>query len=73
MAQERVEAPMTGTIISVSVKEGDTVNEDDGICVLEAMKMENEIVAPVAGKVIQVAVTPRQKVSGGDLIAVIES
>lgn len=73
MAQERIESPMTGTILSVRVKVGDMVNEDDEICVLEAMKMENEIVAPVAGKVIEVAVSPKQRVNGGALIAVIES
>ena len=49
-----VEAPMPGSIVSVKVKNGDTVNEGDVLCVLEAMKMENEIMAPKSGKIVAV-------------------
>jgi len=53
-----VEAPMPGKILSISVKVGDTVPHNGVLCILEAMKMENEICAPVAGTVtgIHVAV-----------------
>ncbi|OLR64954.1 biotin/lipoyl-containing protein [Peptoniphilus porci] len=44
-------SPMPGTILKINVKDGDTVGEGDVILILEAMKMENEIVAPCAGKV----------------------
>jgi biotin carboxyl carrier protein len=72
MARETVESPMPGKILSVGVKVGDSVKEDDEICILEAMKMENPIVAPVSGKIVEVKVNPNQVVDSGDLIAVIE-
>ena len=72
MARETVEVPITGKIISVDVKAGDTVKEGDTICVLESMKMENPILAPVDGTVIEVSVTVDQVVKPGETIAVIE-
>ena len=72
MAQERVDVPITGRIISVNVKPGDVVKEGDVLCLLESMKMENPILAPVAGTVTQVDLSPGQVVSTGDLIAIIE-
>ena len=72
MAQETVEVPITGKIISVNVKSGDKVEEGDILCLLESMKMENPILAPVAGTVIQVGLSPGQVVSTGDLVAIIE-
>jgi glutaconyl-CoA/methylmalonyl-CoA decarboxylase subunit gamma len=72
MAREIMEAPLPGKIISVAVKVGDTVKEDDEICVLEAMKMENPLVAPVSGKVAELRVTPNQTVETGQVLAVIE-
>jgi biotin carboxyl carrier protein len=72
LAQEKVEAPITGKIISVDVKVGQTVKEDDVICVLESMKMENPIVAPVGGTIREINVVPDQVVKPGDIIAVIE-
>lgn len=70
-AGEKVSAPMPGTILNVLVKVGDTVTEGQNLMVLEAMKMENEMLAPKAGKVVQVAVTKGQSVATGDLLAVI--
>jgi acetyl-CoA carboxylase biotin carboxyl carrier protein len=64
---------MTGKIISIEVKVGDTVEEDDVICILESMKMENPIVAPAGGKVTEISVTPGASVNAGDTIAVIET
>jgi biotin carboxyl carrier protein len=72
MAKEIVEAPMPGKIISVSVKAGDLVKEDDELCVLEAMKMENPILAPLSGKVIEIRVAAQTMVETGQVIAVIE-
>ena len=72
MAQENVQVPITGKIISVNVKAGDAVDEGDIICILESMKMENPILAPVGGTVAQVGVSADQTVKPGDTIAVIE-
>ena len=47
MSREVVEAPITGKIMSVTVKVGDAVKEEDEICILESMKMENPILAPL--------------------------
>lgn len=55
-AGAKVEAPMPGTIIAVKVAVGDTVKAGQPVVVLEAMKMENDIVAPVDGKVTSVLV-----------------
>ena len=72
MAQERVEFPIAGTVISVEVKEGDEVNEGDILCLLESMKMENPILAPVSGKITEINLSSGQVVPAGDLVAVIE-
>jgi len=67
-----VTVPMVGKIISVSVKVGDRIKEDDQVAVLEAMKMEMPIVAPVAGTVKEIRVAPGQEVEAEAVIAVIE-
>ena len=72
MAQEIVEVPITGKIISVNVKPGDKVEEGDTLCMLESMKMENPILAPVPGTIIQVGVNADQVVKPGEIVAVIE-
>ena len=72
MAQEKVEVPITGKILSVDVKVGDAVKEGDMICLLESMKMENPILAPVSGTITQVAIASDQTVKPGDVIAVID-
>ena len=72
MAEENVQVPITGKIISVNVKAGDAVDEGDIICILESMKMENPILAPVGGTVANVGVAADQTVKPGDTIAVIE-
>ena len=63
-----VEAPMPGSIVSVKVKNGDTVNEGDVLCVLEAMKMENEIMAPKSGKIVAVCTSQGASVNTGDAL-----
>jgi glutaconyl-CoA/methylmalonyl-CoA decarboxylase subunit gamma len=67
-----VMAQMTGRVISVNVKPGDTVSEGDILLVIEAMKMENEIAAPMSGKIKEVAVAPGGRVSEGDLLVQFE-
>ncbi|MCD6299679.1 MAG: acetyl-CoA carboxylase biotin carboxyl carrier protein subunit, partial [Dehalococcoidales bacterium] len=54
MAQEIIEVPITGKIISVNAKPGDKVKEGDTLCLLESMKMENPILAPVDGTISQI-------------------
>jgi biotin carboxyl carrier protein len=72
LAQEIVEVPLTGKIISVNVKPGDEVKEGDILCLLESMKMENPILAPVNGTITQIGVTVDQVVKFGEIIAIIE-
>ncbi len=73
MAIEKVEAPIPGKILSVDVKVGDKVKEEDTtLCILESMKMENPIVAPVSGTVKEVKVAPGQTVQAGNVLVVIE-
>ena len=72
MAQEIVEAPNTGTIISIEVKVGDKVEEGDTLLFIESMKMENPIMAPVNGKVVEIKVAAKQVVETGKPMVVIE-
>lgn len=66
-----VTVPMVGKIVSVSVKVGDQIKEDDQVAVLEAMKMEMPIVAPVSGTVQEIKVAAGQEVEAEAVIAVI--
>ena len=70
-AGEAVNAPMPGTILKVNVTQGQAVKEGDVLCVLEAMKMENEIMAPKAGTVTQVVVSKGSTVDTGAALVVI--
>ena len=72
MAKEIVEAPITGTIISVDVKVGDKVEEGDVLLYIESMKMENPIMAPIAGKVTEIKVAAKQVVETGKPMVIIE-
>ena len=68
---EAVNAPMPGTILKVNVQNGQAVKEGDVLCVLEAMKMENEIMAPKSGSVAQVVAAKGASVNTGDVLVVI--
>lgn len=65
-------APMPGKIVRVMVAVGDEVSAGQGIVVVEAMKMQNEMKAPKAGRVTVLAVKEGDSVNGGTVLAVIE-
>lgn len=70
-AGETVAAPMPGNILRIDVKQGDTVKEGQILVILEAMKMENEIVAPKAGTVAQIVTSKGAVVDTGSPLVVI--
>ena len=67
---QTINAPMPGKILGVNVKNGDSVKRGDVICILEAMKMQNEIMATQDGKVSDVRVAVGQTVSTGDVLVI---
>lgn len=67
----KVTAPMPGTILDIKVAVGDTVKSGQAICVLEAMKMENDVNAPCDGKVLSINTTKGSAVETGAVLAVI--
>lgn len=69
---EQITSPMPGNILSVNVAAGDTVQKGQVLMILEAMKMENEILAPKAGTVTAVAVQKGASVSSGDVLCAIQ-
>jgi acetyl-CoA/propionyl-CoA carboxylase biotin carboxyl carrier protein len=71
-SSESLPSPLQGTVFKVAVEQGAEVAEGDLICVIEAMKMENEIVAHRAGKVTALNVSEGDSVSSGDTLATIE-
>lgn len=68
---EPIHSPMPGTILRLLVNVGDTVQENQSLMILEAMKMENEIVAPKAGTVVAIAVNAGDMVNPGELLITI--
>ncbi|MCB9717906.1 MAG: biotin/lipoyl-binding protein [Myxococcales bacterium] len=64
----RIQAPMPGRVVRVLVAEGDAVDADDPLLIVEAMKMENEVRAPAAGVVRRVAVATGDTVEAGQLL-----
>ena len=67
----KVTAPMPGTILDVKVSVGQSIKKGDVICVLEAMKMENDIPAPCDGVVASIKVQKGSSVNAADVIATI--
>lgn len=68
---QTVLAPMPGKILAVNIKPGDAVKRGDVIFILEAMKMQNEIMANQDGQISSVSATVGQTVSTGDVLAVL--
>ena len=62
---------MPGNIIEVRANVGDTVAEGDVVIILEAMKLENEIMAPCAGKILSINVSKGDMVNSGDILFVV--
>ena len=65
-------APMPGKVVRILRQAGDEVQSGDGILVVEAMKMQNEMQSPRSGKVAEIRVNEGQTVNAGDVLAVIE-
>ena len=65
-------SPLQGNMWKVLVKQGDTVQEGQLLCIIEAMKMENEITAHKSGKITKLAAKEGAAVKSGDLLAVIK-
>ncbi|HZD41581.1 MAG TPA: acetyl-CoA carboxylase biotin carboxyl carrier protein subunit, partial [Terriglobales bacterium] len=69
---QKITVPMPGKVIAVLVAEGDRVERGQGIVIIEAMKMENEVRSPVTGRVKEISVKPGDPVDGGSVLAVVE-
>ena len=67
-----IKASMPGRVVRILVQTGDTVETNQGVVVIEAMKMQNELKAPKAGKVAEVRVSAGDTVVAGDVLAVVE-
>ncbi|HSE89466.1 MAG TPA: biotin/lipoyl-containing protein [Candidatus Binatia bacterium] len=70
--RQRVSVPMPGKVIEVLVSEGDNVEKGQGLVIVEAMKMENEVRSPIAGEVKEIKVKPGDAVEGGAVLVIIE-
>ena len=68
----KILAPMPGKVVRVIAAEGDEVEAGQGLVVVEAMKMQNEIKATKKGKVTKIAVTEASAVNAGDLLVIVE-
>ncbi len=68
---EQVKAPMPGNILDIKIKEGDKVKNGEVLMILEAMKMENEIVSPSDGTVTQILAAKGAAVNSGDVLCVL--
>ena len=63
-----IKCPMPGTIVKINVNIGDTVKSGTILCILEAMKMENELLAPGEGVVVSINTTKGANVNSGDIL-----
>jgi biotin carboxyl carrier protein len=70
--RQRVTAPMPGKVVRVLVAEGDAVEAGQGIAVIEAMKMQNELKSPKSGRVAALSLKEGATVSPGDVLAIID-
>jgi acetyl-CoA/propionyl-CoA carboxylase biotin carboxyl carrier protein len=70
-ARDAIVTPMQGTVLAVNVQEGEEVSAGDVICVVEAMKMENELTSHRDGRVTELSVAPGQAVTVGQVVCVV--
>jgi biotin carboxyl carrier protein len=70
--RQKVSVPMPGKVTAVLVSEGDAVEKGQGLLIVEAMKMENEVRSPIAGVVKEIKVKAGETVEGGVVLVVIE-
>ncbi|HUK40931.1 MAG TPA: biotin/lipoyl-containing protein [Candidatus Acidoferrales bacterium] len=70
--RQKVSVPMPGKVIAVLVSEGDKVEAGQGLVIVEAMKMENEVHSPIAGEVKEIKVKPGDTVEGGAVLIIVE-
>jgi biotin carboxyl carrier protein len=70
--RQRVTAPMPGRVVRVLVQQGEAVEAGQGIAVIEAMKMQNELKAPKAGRVASLSIREGAAVAAGDVLAEVE-
>lgn len=71
-AEETIQSPMPGTILSIRVTEGQKVEKGQVLCILEAMKMENEIMAPRDAVVSKIVVSSGTPVKTGDMLILLK-
>lgn len=71
-SDSRVTSPMAGTIVKILVEPGDSVDQGDVLLVLEAMKMENDVMASVGGKIKSIQTKVGDIVNAGDLLITLE-
>lgn len=67
-----IAAPMPGKVVRVLVSQGDAVEEGQGLVVVEAMKMQNEMKSPKTGRVVEVRAKPDSAVGAGEVLMVVE-
>ena len=65
-------APMPGKVVRILLAAGAEVNAHQGVLIVEAMKMQNEVQSPITGKIAEMRVSEGQTVNGGEILAVIE-
>jgi biotin carboxyl carrier protein len=70
--RQKIAAPMPGKIVRVLVAEGDAVEAGQGLVVVEAMKMQNEMKAPKPGRIVSLVAREGATVAAGEVLAVIE-
>lgn len=67
-----IKASMPGRVVRVLAQKGDTIEAHQGVVVIEAMKMQNELKSPKAGRIVELRVAPGDTVTAGDVLAVVE-
>jgi biotin carboxyl carrier protein len=70
--RQNITVPMPGKVVAVLVAEGDAVEKGQGLVIVEAMKMENEVRSPITGAVKEIKVKPGDTVEGGAALLVVE-